>query len=88
MHTRAVIEIQTSIISIAPMWCCAGCYAVESRTALWSKVVSCLRAKLLRVKTECAGSNFDTNDRVMRTAASRQDTAPDRTFRAAKDRDC
>ena len=52
VHTGAVMEIQALTVSIALMWCCAGCDAAESRAALRSKVVSCLRARLLHVKTD------------------------------------
>ena len=61
VHTGAVMQIQASVVSITLMWCCAGCNAAESRTALRSKVVSCLRARLLRVKTGCAGSIVKNN---------------------------
>ena len=88
VYTGAVMEIQALVVSIAIIWCCAGCDAAESSTALRSKVVSCLRASLLHVKTDRAGSIVKSDGRVMRTAAIRQCAAPDRTLCTAKDRDC
>ena len=87
-HTGAVMKIEVLIVSIALIWCCAGCNAAESRTALRSKVVSCLRARLLHVKTDCADSVVKSNGQVMCTAVLRHYAAPDRTLCAAKDRDC
>ena len=88
VHTGAIMEIQALIVSITLMWCCAGCNAAESRTALRSKVVSCLRARLLHVKTGCSSSIVKDIGCMMRTAASRQYAAPDRTLCAAKESDC